>query len=38
VLRIRQALHRGSFPTVADLTCAIERFIDAWNVRCRPFT
>src|SRR3954466_8041288 len=34
----RQALRRGSFPTVADLIAAIERFIDAWNDRCRPFT
>jgi transposase len=34
----RQALRRGSFPTVADLIAAIERFILAWNDRCRPFT
>src|SRR5215213_981862 len=34
----RQALRRGSFPTVADLIGAIERFITAWNDRCRPFT
>jgi transposase len=34
----RQALRRGSFPTVADLITAIERFIDAWNDRCAPFT
>src|ERR687886_1337117 len=34
----RQALRRGSFPTVADLVAAIERFIAAWNDRCRPFT
>src|SRR5829696_3081396 len=34
----RQALRRGSFPTVADLIAAIERFITAWNDRCRPFT
>src|SRR3954449_404676 len=34
----RQALRRGSFPTVADLITAIERFIDAWNDRCTPFT
>lgn len=34
----RQALRRGNFPTVADLIDAIERFIDAWNDRCRPFT
>ena len=25
----RQALPRGTFPTVADLIAAIERFIDA---------
>jgi transposase len=34
----RQALRRGSFPTVADLIAAIEQFIDAWNNRCAPFT
>ena len=34
----RQALRRGSFPTVADLISAIEGFIDAWNDRCQPFT
>ena len=34
----RQALRRGSFPTVADLIAAIERFIDTWNDRCAPFT
>src|SRR3954452_988713 len=34
----RQALRRGSFPTVADLITAIGRFIDAWNDRCAPFT
>jgi transposase len=34
----RQALRRGSFPTVADLIAAIERFILAWNDRCTPFT
>lgn len=34
----RQALRRGSFPTVADLIAAIERFIDAWNDRCAPCT
>jgi transposase len=34
----RQALRRGNFPTVADLIAAIERFIDAWNDRCNPFT
>jgi transposase len=34
----RQALRRGDFPTVADLIAAIQRFIDAWNDRCAPFT
>jgi transposase len=34
----RQALRRGSFPTIADLIAAIGRFIDAWNDRCAPFT
>ncbi|HVI38199.1 MAG TPA: hypothetical protein VM684_18320, partial [Gaiellales bacterium] len=33
----QQALRRGNFPTVADLIAAIERFIAAWNDRCRPF-
>jgi hypothetical protein len=28
----------GEPPTVADLITAIERFIDAWNDRCAPFT
>ena len=35
---VRQALRRGSFPTVADLIAAIQHFIDAWNDRCAPFT
>jgi transposase len=34
----RQALRRGNFPTIADLVAGIERFIDAWNDRCAPFT
>jgi transposase len=34
----RQALRRGSFPTVADLIAAIGRFIAAWNDRCTPCT
>ena len=33
----RQALRRGTFPTVADLIAAIGSFIDAWNGRCVPF-
>jgi len=32
----RKALRRGNFPTVAGLIAAIERFIAAWNNRCRP--
>jgi hypothetical protein len=34
----RQALRRGNFPSVVHLIAAIERFIDAWNDRCTPFT
>src|SRR4051812_43353784 len=34
----RHAPRRGSFPSVADLSAAIERFIAAWNDRCRTFT
>ncbi len=34
----RQAIRRGSFASVTDLTAAIRRFIDAWNDRCEPFT
>jgi transposase len=33
----RQAIRRGSFPSVADLVAAIRRFCDAWNQRCHPF-
>ena len=33
----RQAIRRGSFPSVADLVAAIRRFCDAWNERCHPF-
>ena len=33
----RQAIRRGSFPSVADLVAAIGRFCDAWNQRCHPF-
>ena len=33
----RQAIRRGSFPSVADLVAAIRRFCDAWNQRCQPF-
>ena len=34
----RQAIRRGSFTSVKDLTAAIEAFIDGWNDRCQPFT
>ena len=34
----RQAIRRGTFRTVKDLTSAIGRFIDAYNQRCQPFT
>ncbi len=33
----RQAIRRGSFPSVGDLIAAIRRFIDGWNQRCQPF-
>jgi transposase len=34
----RQAIHRGSFRSVRDLTTKIRAFIDGWNDRCHPFT
>jgi hypothetical protein len=34
----RQAPRRGNFPTIANIIAAIQRFIDAWNDRCTPFT
>jgi transposase len=34
----RQAIRRGTFASVKDLTDAIHRFIDGWNERCQPFT
>jgi transposase len=34
----RQAIHRGSYRSVRDLTRAIRRFIDGWNDRAQPFT
>ncbi|MGH8526564.1 MAG: IS630 family transposase, partial [Gammaproteobacteria bacterium] len=34
----KQAIRRGSFTSVKDLTLAIRRFIDGWNQRCQPFT
>jgi transposase len=33
----RQAIRRGSFPSVPDLIAAIGRFVDGWNQRCQPF-
>ena len=33
----RQAIRRGSFASVKELTAAIERFINGWNQRCHPF-
>ena len=33
----RQAIRRGSFPSVPDLIAAIGRFVDGWNQRCHPF-
>ena len=34
----RQAIHRGTFTSVRDLTTKIRGFIDGWNNRCNPFT
>ncbi len=33
----RQAIRRGSFPSVGDLVASIRRFVDGWNQRCQPF-
>jgi hypothetical protein len=33
----RQAIRRGSFPSVPGLIAAIRRFVDGWNQRCHPF-
>jgi transposase len=33
----RQAIHRGSFPSVRDLLIKIRAFINGWNDRCHPF-
>ena len=33
----RQAIRRGSFDSVTELTTAIGAFIDGWNQRCHPF-
>ena len=34
----RQAIRRGTFTSVADLTAAIETYIDGWNENPKPFT
>ena len=34
----RQAIRRGIFTSVKDLTARIGQFIDGWNDRCQPFT
>ena len=34
----RQAIGRGTFTSVADLTAAIETYIDGWNENAEPFT
>jgi transposase len=33
----KQAIHRGSFPSVHDLMIKIRAFINGWNGRCHPF-
>ena len=33
----RQAIRRGTFDSVRDLTDAIRVYIDGWNDRCEPF-
>ena len=33
----RQAIRRGSFPSVRDLMIKIREFINGWNSRCHPF-
>jgi transposase len=33
----RQAIHRGSFPSVRELMIKIRAFINGWNDRCHPF-
>jgi transposase len=34
----RQAIHRGSYGSVRDLTRKIRGFVDGWNDRAHPFT
>jgi transposase len=33
----RQAIHRGTFGSVRDLTRKIRKFVDGWNERAHPF-
>ena len=33
----KQAIHRGTFASVKDLTTKIRKFINGWNDRCQPF-
>jgi hypothetical protein len=33
----RQAIHRGTFPSVRDLMIKIRAFINGWNHRRQPF-
>src|SRR3954453_21291670 len=33
----RQAIRRGTFPSVRDLMIKIRAFINGWNDRCQPF-
>jgi len=34
----RQAIRRGTFGSVRELTTKIRAFITGWNDRCHPFT
>jgi transposase len=34
----RQAIHRGTYASVRDLTRKIRAFVDGWNTRAHPFT
>ena len=33
----RQAIHRGTFRSVRELTTKIREFINGWNPRAKPF-
>lgn len=33
----RQAIHRGTFGNVRDLTTAIRTYVNGWNNRTHPF-